>query len=52
MPFKDKNIMIYKYVFDVNAFDFYRHHLISKEFVFEPDLLQDVQRNEDLQITS
>ena len=41
--FENKNIMIYKYVFDLNAFNFYMDELILKEFVFEADILRDAQ---------
>jgi hypothetical protein len=40
---EDKNIMIYKYVFDLNAFNFYWHELIAEEFVFYPDVESDAR---------
>ena len=39
-----KNVMIYKYVFDLNAFNFHWHELISKEFVFYPDIATDARK--------
>jgi hypothetical protein len=48
----DKNVMIYEFVFDLNAINMYRHDLINKEFVFFPELkdhvteyLRDISRN-------
>jgi hypothetical protein len=40
----DKNVMIYSYVFDLNAFNLYRHQLIHEEFAFRPELRGDGQR--------
>ena len=42
--FEDKNIMIYKYVFDLNAFNFYWHELISEEFVFYTEIASDARK--------
>ena len=33
-----QNVMICKYVFDLNAFNFYRDQLTNEEFIFYPDL--------------
>ena len=38
---RDKNVMIYNFVFDLNAFNFYRHELITNEFDFYPDIKED-----------
>ena len=35
---ENSNIMICLFVFDLNAFNFYRDQLITEEFVFYPDL--------------
>ena len=40
----DKNVMIYKYVLDLNALDFYRNRLISQEFSFRPEIVAEVRK--------
>lgn len=40
---KDKNVMIYNFVFDSNAFNFYRHELITNEFGFFPSFRADAE---------
>lgn len=39
----DKNVMIYKYAWDLNALNFYRNRLIAEEFSFRPEIVADVR---------